>query len=537
MTVRTEVGAAFVCLTLVAAPSGAAEPAPTASTAQVAVHKLQQDVAAAEALAALMASVPRQRVLFHNVSLVDPVAGVVVPGRSVIVSGRKIAWVGAADAAPKVDNLRIVEGTGRYLAPGLSDMHVHTNNHGDWLLDLSAGVTTVRDMAGFPWMLKAREAIDANRLLAPVIYVAGPLINGFPLEGFAIVPRDPVDARRMVRQEAACGYDFIKVHNVVPMPIFDAVAEEAKALDMDLVGHVPHDIPVRHAVERGMRTMEHMKGFLNDATLTLGDTDYAAAIDGPPVWNTPTLYAGLAPLKGEEGRTRLKAPDISFAPLRDREAWTRDLDTPDDASMKAFRASRAIQLSIVAKLHAEHARFLAGTDSANYPFQVRGFALLDEMSMLQAAGLSPVETLQAATSEPAKAMRDEGAFGEIKVGERADLVLLDSDPTRDTAAYRGSEGVVAHGYWLPRRDMDRAMAALAASYAEEDRATVIDRPAAEALLTRLSTRESDGDVFNAGEIEAAADALRTAGFVDIADRLAVIAYAPTLGPCAEVRPQ
>ena len=523
-------------LTAAALPAYAAEP-PAASTAQIAFHKLQQDVTAAETLAALKASIPKRRVLFHNVRLVDPVSGVVTPGQSVETAGRYVFWIGPASAEPKTDTVTVVDGAGRFLTPGLSDMHVHTNNHGDWLLDLAAGVTTVRDMAGFPWMLKAREAIDARTLLAPVSYVAGPLINGFPLEGYAIVPRDAVDARRMVRQEAACGYDFIKVHNIVPMPIFDAVAEEARALDMDLVGHVPHDIPVRHAVERGMRTMEHMKGFLNDATLTLGDTDYAAAVDGPPVWNTPTLAAGLAPLRGDPGREKLKAPEMRYAPLRQREEWTRDLDTPDDASTKAFRDSRPIQLAIVAKLHAEHARFLAGTDSANYPFQVRGFALLDELGMLQAAGLTPLETLRAATSEPAKAMRDDGAFGEIKTGERADLVLLDADPTKDTAAYRHSLGVMAHGYWLPRAALDQALDGLAVAYAEDDRRTVVDRPAGEALLQRLSARVAAGDVFNADEIAQAADALRAAGAPDLADRLAALAYAPTSGPCAEYRPQ
>jgi imidazolonepropionase-like amidohydrolase len=501
------------------------------------VHRLQQDVAAAELLAQLRAQAPAQPVLFHNVKLVDPATGSVSPGQSVGVRGGRIVWIGAMSAEPKVANLSVVDGKGRYLAPGLADMHVHTNNHGDWLLDLSAGVTTDRDMAGFPWMLKAREAIDAGRMLAPTLYVAGPLINGFPLEGYAIVPRDAADARRMVRQEAACGYDFVKVHNIVPLPIFDAVAEEAKALDMDLVGHVPHDIPVRHAVERGMRTMEHMKGFLNDATLTLGDTDYAAAVDGAPVWNTVTLYAGAAPLKGAEGRAKLRSPELRYAPLRKRAAWERELDQPDDAGTKAFRASRPIQLSIVAKLHAEHARFLAGTDSANYPFQVRGFALLDELKMLTEAGLTPLEAMQAATTEPPNAMRADGGFGQIRLGERADLVLLEADPTRDVAAWRRSGGVVVHGVWLDRAGLDKALEALAAVYAEEDRATALDRTAAAALLDRLARRTAEGDVFNAAEVQAAAEAYRNAGLADIADRIAALAYAPKDGACAEARPK
>ncbi len=533
----TKSGTALACLALMAAPAHAA-PSTPASADQIAFHRLQQDAVIAQALATLKAAAPKRRVLFRDVNLVDAASGQAVPHQSVLVGGRTIFWVGPAGSEPKdIKDLTVIDGAGRYLAPGLTDMHVHTNNHGDWLLDLAAGVTTVRDMAGFPWMLKARDAVSGDRMLAPTTYVAGPLINGFPLEGYAIVPRDALDARRMVRQEAACGYDFIKVHNVVPLPIFDAVAEEARALDMDLVGHVPHDISVRHAVTAGMRTMEHVKGFLNDATLTLGDTDYAAAVDGPQVWNTPTLEAGLAPYRGAEGRAALEKPEMRYVPLRKRQAWTSDLDQPDDRATTAFRQSRAIQFQIVAKLHAEHARFLAGTDSANYPFQVRGFALLDELSMLQAAGLTPVEALQAATTEPPKAMRAPGAFGEIKAGERADLVLLESDPTRDTAAYRHSLGVMAHGWWLPRTELDKALDVLAASYAEDDRATVADRAQGEALLARLSALAAAGDVFNAKEIESGASALRAAGQADLADRLGALAYAPTVGPCAEVRPE
>lgn len=524
-----------VALLLAAPPLVAAEP--QAAPAQVSVHELDQDVAAAALLANLRSRAPARRLIIHDVRLVDPVTGSGTPGQSVVVVDGRIAWVGSAAAAPtaKLHGFTAIDGKGRYLAPALADMHVHTNNHGDWLLDLSAGVTTDREMAGFPWMLKAREAIDHDRLLAPTMYVAGPLINGFPLEDYAIVPRDAADARRMVRQEAACGYDFIKVHNIVPQPIFDAVAEEAKAMDMDLVGHVPHDITVRHAVERGMRTLEHMKGFLNDATLTLGDTDYAAVVDGPDVWNTVTLDAGVAQLKGAEGRARLKDPDMRFVPLRKRQSWESELDAPDDHAMVAFRASRPIQLSIVAKLHAEHARFLAGTDSANYPFQARGFTLLDELRMLNEAGLSPLEAMQAATSEPPKAMRAPGAFGEIKVGARADLVLLDADPIRDVAAWRHSEGVVAHGVWLARAELDKALEALARVYAEEDGSTVIDRASGEALLRSLSERTAAGDVFNAGEITQAANAYRAAGLGDLADRLAALAYLPTTGPCAEAR--
>jgi imidazolonepropionase-like amidohydrolase len=515
-------------------PPAALPVQPDATPAQVSLHRLQQDLKVAEILQALKARAPHQPVLFRNVQLVDPAAGSLTAGQSVIVSGRRITWVGRVTTEPKLPDPVIVDGSDRYLSPALVDMHVHTNNQGDWLLDLAAGVTTVREMAGFPWMLKAREAVNADRMLAPTSYVAGPLINADPLEGYAVVPIDAADARRMVRQEAACGYDFIKVHNILPEPLFDAVAEQARALDIDLIGHVPHDITVRHAVQRGMRSMEHLTGFLNDATLQLGDTDYAAAVDGPEVWNTPTLYAGLAPPRGEAGRVRLGSPEMRYAALRKRQAWARELGEPEDPSLVALRDSRRIQLQIVAQLNAEHARFLAGTDSANFPFQIRGFALLDELGLLQEAGLTPLQAMRAATTEPARALRAPDGFGEIRTGLRADLALLDADPLRDTAAFRRSRGVMAHGCWLDRASLDKALDQLATVYAEEDAHAALDPSA---LLERLEALSSAGVVVNASEIKAAAEALRSAGKGEFADRLAALAYDPPSGPCAEYRPR
>ena len=164
--------------------------------------------------------------MFKDVRIVDPVAGAVVPSRSIVVEDGRIVRVGdARDGSPETSDTTIIDGHGRYLSPGLTDTHVHSSSAASWLLDLSNGITGVRDMAGFPWMLKARENVSAGRMLAPSLAVAGPLINAFPVEGYAVVIMSPLEARRTVRQQAACGYDFIKVCNVLSLPVFDAVAE------------------------------------------------------------------------------------------------------------------------------------------------------------------------------------------------------------------------------------------------------------------------------------------------------------------------
>jgi hypothetical protein len=243
---------------------------------RVAIQRLQEEVQIAEILEGLRATpVPALTILRH-VRVVDPVDSTVTPGQSIIVSEGQIAWVGASAAEPKVPDATVIDGGDRYASPGLTDMHVHDASASGWLLDLANGVTTVREMGGFPWLLDAREHMKDGRMLGPTLYVAGTIINAFPLEGYAVIVRDAPTARRVVRQLAGCGYDFIKIHNVVPKPAFDAIAEEAARFGMDLVGHVPHGMTNRYAVEHGMRTVEHLKGFLDDRTLEMGDSDYVA---------------------------------------------------------------------------------------------------------------------------------------------------------------------------------------------------------------------------------------------------------------------
>ena len=508
-----------------------------ASAGQIALHEARQDVAVAAILQKLRSDAPQGLIVFRNVRIVDPAAASVTPNQAVIVQEQRIVWVGDDAKLPRLPKATYVDGAGRYLVPGLTDMHVHSSTASGWLLELANGVTAVRDMAGFPWMLQARDAINSGRMLAPVLSVAGPLITGFPMEGFAVIPASSLDARRMVRQQAACGYDFIKVHNVVPLPIFDAVAQQAHALGMDLVGHVPHDIPVRHAVAAGMRTMEHLKGFINDRTLQPGETDFAAAVDGPEVWNTPTLYAGRGYAYGDEARRLLASPEMRYVPLRKREEWRRALDQPVDDGQKLGHAAGAIMKDIVGKLHVIHARFLAGTDADGYPYTVMGYALVAELGLLQDAGLSPAEALQAATTEPARAMHEENEIGTIRRGARADLILLDGNPLESARVFARNNGVMAHGTWMDRARLDAALDGLVAIQAEPDAAQPFTNAAAGDTMTRAESLKSDGFVFDSRLMTELATQLRKQGWNANADRADALADVPTVGPCVDIRPR
>ena len=452
-----------------------------------------------------------------------------------MVAYTNIAWVGPRAEEPKVDNLVVIDGRGRYLSPGLVDAHVHSSSAAGWLLNLANGVTTVREMGGFPWLLRLRDNVSARTFLAPTPYVAGTLINGAPIEGYAVLVRNPLDARRAVRQQAACGYDFIKIHNNLSRPVFDAVADQARLMGMDLVGHVPHDMPVRHAAERGLRTMEHLKGFLNDRTLTPGDTDFATVTGAAEVWNTPTLYTWRGYARGAEGRRYLEAPETRYAPLRRRDRWRRSMAEPE-AESRMGREGGVHAMAIARQLVRSGARFLAGTDSDNYTFQVMGYALVDEMQLLEQAGLPPAAALRAATIEPARAMRVESEFGLIRPGLRADLVLTDANPLEGARAFETNQGVMAHGYWLDRVMLDRALDKLARIQAEPDAAVAVTEQAAAEAFLAAQARSLAGYVFETMTLTALVGELRKAGFNASADRFEALAAVPQQGACAAFTP-
>ena len=516
--------------------SGTDSPETSPTELQRVLHKVQQEIAVAGVLQSLRKAAPHGRIIFEDIHIIDPATGTVASNQSVVVEDDRIVRVGdPSSGSSPTSHTTVIDGHGHYLSPGLTDMHVHSSSAASWLLDLSNGVTSVRDMAGSPWLLKARENVSAGRMLAPWLAVAGPLINAFPLEGYAVAIRNPLEARRTVRQQAACGYDFIKVWNVVAPPVFDAVAEQAHLEGMDLVGHVPQGIPIRHAVESGMRTMEHLKGFINDQTLKRGETDYSAAVS-PSVWNTPTLYAGRDYARGAEAQGYLAASEMRYVPLRRRNAWIKSLAEPETPVGKLSTESRVLAKDIVRQLVAAHAHFLAGTDSDNYAFQVSGFALIEELHLLQDAGLSPVDALRSATIEAASAMRVPAEFGQVREGMRADLLLLDGNPLEDVVVFRQNRGVMAHGFWLTRDKLDAALTTLAQVQSEPDQNTRVSETAVREAAEKVESLIQDGFVFDARILTALARILRAKGYGSSASRFETLADIPRVGPCAEPRP-
>ncbi len=468
--------------------------------------------------------VERQPVLFEHANLLAMTDATIEADVSVLVRDGRIAWIGSAgeENATDAEGALRVDATGRYLMPGLTDMHVHrTVTQSMALLSLANGVTTERVMCGYPWILAQREAIRAGRLLAPQLFVSGHILNARPMGMFATVVETPEAARRVVREHAAAGYDFIKVHNNMALDVYRAVFAAADALDIRVVGHVPQDVTVEEAIAIGHQTLEHFKGYILDRGLELTSEDYVALTDGSGAWNCPTLSTRVIGLVGDEAIDFLDGFEgMRYVSVYDLERWYAQVETrdPRNSHARVWELSRGIFTDLLAT----DARFLAGSDSGGgYENQVPGFMLHEELRLMEELGLSTFETLQAATVNAAEALETRD-FGTVEAGKRADLILLAKNPLDGVANARRPLGVMVGGVWLDRAWIDRVLDGIEEIYSHGGAPERLRAPSddeLDAFVDAMVALHAEGMVAADHHVAEIGDLLRARGRADDAARV------------------
>lgn len=384
-----------------------------------------------------------------------------LPDHTVLISGGRITAMGPVGSTAVPAGSRVINAAGRYLVPGLADMHVHLTaeigarpDFGDGPLFLAAGVTTVLNVRGDSTTLAWRRQVNGGGVVGPTIHTSGEFVNE---------PRvtTPEEAEREVRAQAAAGYDVIKVREVVD-PVRRAVVttvgmsletyrelmETARGLRMPVIGHVPANLGYQASIDMG-QSWAHLFAILPVARL--GDTALArvgAAMRTAGIWVTPTLVvyradaltgAPEALLVGEEARGGWQRFAENVPP--GRPAWAASMV---DTLQRATRA-----------LHQAGVPLLAGTDALGWPFMVPGSGLHEELRLLGEAGLSPYEVLRTATVEPARFLGKSDEFGTVAVGRRADLVMTAENPLANLATLRHPVGVMARGEWRDSAELRR----------------------------------------------------------------------------------
>lgn len=369
-------------------------------------------------------SAPAGTLAVVDVNVVPMDRPLVLRHQTVIVRGDRVAWLGPAAAAPVPAGARVVQGNGRYLLPGLIDMHVHLRR-ADLPLYVAAGITTVRNMWGHEEIRQLQRDVATGVVRGPTIYSASPGLDGTPPQWPGTVQvLDSAAAGDAVRAQVAAGWSWIKVYTQLTPPAYHAIMAAARAAGIPVVGHVPLRVDIHDALASGQRSIEHLTGYDRAVSRTgragtWGWTDadtsrypaLVAATLAAGTWNCPTLAIFV---KLAEQHPAAERPGI----IERRRQFVRAL-------------SRA------------GAHLLAGTD-AGIEIVAPGTSLHDELAELVAAGLTPYQALRAATVEAA-AFLGRPELGRIGVGAAADLLLVTGNPLEDIGQAARIEGMVLHG--------------------------------------------------------------------------------------------
>lgn len=373
-------------------------------------------------------------ILLEDVHVIPMTADTVLRHQSVLVRDGRIAWSAPAGTREKPADTEVIEGRGRYVMPGLIDMHVHLSR-ADLPRYLESGITSVRNMWGHEGIMTLLTGIADGSIEGPTIYSASPGLDGSPPQWPAtIVIEDPAQADSIVAAQVAASWRFIKVYTRLRPSVYDAIAASARGRGIRVIGHVPQAVDVRHALESGQSSIEHFTGYdvllsprHTGGTWGWADVDesrfaeLAQATARAGTWNCPTLTVYVA-------LTKQHPPEMAARVIANRRRFVKALL---DAG----------------------APLLAGTD-AGIDLVPPGTSMHDELAELFAAGLTPYQALRAGTADAARFLGQSG-LGVITTGARADLVLLSGNPLEDIRAVARPLGVMLRGRWTGGKAVGR----------------------------------------------------------------------------------
>ena len=427
--------------------------------------------------AALTAPALKAQTAFVGVTVIPMDRERVLPDQTVVVEDGRIVALGPAATTAVPAGATRIEARGKYLIPGLAEMHAHIPPaqqgqdyvEGVLFLYVANGVTTIRGMLGQASHLDLRRRVEAGEVLGPRIWTSGPSVSSNNI-------RTTAAADSAVRATKAAGYDFIKIHPGLTREVFDALDRAADREGIRYAGHVPTLVGVPRALEAGYWSIDHLDSYL-DALVAPGGAppelgffgmglvrrvdearipEMARATQAAGVWNVPTqiLMENLA--SEEDPEVMAQRPELRYMPpallegsiRQKRRLWE---DHPSAEDWRRFVETRR---KLVKALHDAGAGLLLGSDAPQW-WNVPGFSALRELGALVAAGLTPYQALETGTRNVATFFGTQDRAGTIEVGKQADLLLLDANPLEDISNVWRNAGVMIRGRWLSRAEIRR----------------------------------------------------------------------------------
>jgi imidazolonepropionase-like amidohydrolase len=409
---------------------------------------------------------PQTRALaITRVNVIDVVDGRILPNSTVTVRGKTIASVAQNGAPP--EDAQIVDGRGKFVIPGLWDMHAHMEITGEASLQLyvANGVTGIRDMgSALDLILNWREATSSGRTLGPQIVAAGPILDDAPAEWpLRMRVRNPAEGRAAVQLLKRRGVDLIKVHNYTPRDVFFAIADEARRQKLPVAGHVPLKVTIQEGVDAGMVSIEHLSEDGRVWKACSGESQYRPDACRPffemlarrHVWQTPTLLAlAELPVIGTPA-SAISRDQMAYANKRFLElhAGNQSFFLKQPEVVGILKNLAEVGKVVTRDMASAGVGILAGCDA-----MIAGFCVHDELALMVAGGMTPLAALQTATVNPARYLGRESTLGTVASGRQADLVLLDANPLEDIGNVRRIQAVVTAGRFFDRKALDQLLA-------------------------------------------------------------------------------
>ncbi|GAB4231872.1 MAG: amidohydrolase family protein [Ekhidna sp.] len=422
--------------------------------------------------------------VFSNVNVIDVRDGVVLERQFVVIENGRITSILSEQS--DFGDAKIIEAEGKYLMPGLAEMHAHIPSP-QWgrdrtdetlFLYLSNGVTTIRGMLGHPVHLELRQQALNNEILSPRIINSSPSVNGNSVTSVA-------EAQEKITQFKKEGYDFLKIHPGLKLEVFDEIVNVANEVGIGFSGHIPTAVGVRHAIQSGYSSIDHIDGFIEGMVperegvdpnqngffgynfTDLVDTDLmdelVAMTKEHEVWVVPTQSLFDRWFSPMDPEVLASTPEMQYMPKSTLEQWVNSkkglIENPEYSEEKWARFNE-IRKQLIKSLQENGHGLLLGSDAPQV-FNVPGFSLHHELKGMIDAGLTPLQAIQSGTINPAKFFEMEGEFGEVTPGASGDLMLLDNNPLVDIQNLRNPSGVMVRGKWLDRQMIDEKLKEIA----------------------------------------------------------------------------
>ena len=422
--------------------------------------------------------------LIENVSVINVRDGSITENQYVAIdSGIIVSITDKAGVTHSSKN--VIDGTGKFLMPGLAEMHAHIPTETTWggkvkntlILYVSQGVTTIRGMQGNALHLELRSKAEKQEIISPRIYTSSPPLNGSTVKTIE-------EADEKVRKYAADGYDLLKILPGIKLEVFDQIVKTAKEVGIPYAGHVPADVGVRHAIESGYASIDHMDGYLtglvpesvtstkesgffgynytNDADTSLID-ELVTMTRENNVWVVPTQTLFTRWFSPGDPQEYASQPEMKYMPEDIVENWAaskKRMIEADNFNETQWRKYIDIREKFLLALHRNGKGLILGSDAPQV-FNVPGFSIHHELGDMLDVGLTPLEAIQTGTINAAKYFDREGQFGEVIENASADLILVNTNPLEDLSTIKSHAGVVVRGRWLSPEEIAKELEEIA----------------------------------------------------------------------------